>query len=214
MDLATGTGTDQYCIAAPARGLRQLTSASTHVKLGEVIGVAVRNATLEALRWQNGLEASYTRGVFHALGRYGLRENTFFEDIAGLLEDEDLELLRKNSKSVLFEPLVGAAAYAIAAVLDRVRHGTLPASVARDAIIQQAATLATSLAGQPDRWPEFRSALHASILHRRPGPSGPGIPGPSGPGIPGPVGLGDPGEAKEVVLAAIALGWREKWRSR
>ena len=198
MDLATGTGTDQYCIAAPAGGPRRLTSASTHVKLGELIGVAVRNATLEALRWQNGLEASYTRGVFHALGRYGLRENTFFDDIAGLLNDADLELLRKNSKSVLFEPLVGAAAYAIAAVLDRVRYGTLPAAVARDAIVQQAAMLATSLAGSPDRWPEFRSALHASTLHRRPSPFGPG----------------NLGEAKDVVLAAIALGWREKWRSR
>ena len=206
LDLATGTGTDQYCIAAPSVGPRQLTSASTHVKLGELIGVAVRNATLEALRWQNGLEASYTRGVFHALGRYGLRENSFFEDISGLLDDGDLELLRKNSKSVLFEPLVGAAAYAIAAVLDRVRHGTLPASVARDAIIQQAATLAASLAGRPDRWPEFRSALHASTLHRGPGPSGPGGPGP--------FGLGDLGEAKNIVLAAIALGWRQKWRSR
>jgi adenosylcobinamide amidohydrolase len=214
MDLATGTGTDQYCIAAPAAGPRQLTSASTHVKLGELIGVASRDATLEALRWQNGLEASYTRGVFHALGRYGLRESTFFEDIAGLLDAADLELLRKNSKSVLFEPLVGAAAYAIAAVLDKVRYGTLPASVSRDAIAQQAATLAASLAGRPDRWPEFRSALHASGTagseRTRPTPQG----GTSGPGSPGPLGPGDPGEAKGIVLAAIALGWREKWRSR
>ena len=38
------------------------------------------------------------------------------------------------------------------------RHGTLPASVARDALVQQAATLAASLAAQPDRWPEFRAA--------------------------------------------------------
>jgi hypothetical protein len=176
------------------------------VKLGELIGVAVRNATIEALRWQNGLEASSTRGVFHALGRYGLREQSFFEDMAGLLDEVDLELLRKNSKSVFFEPLVGAAAHAIAAVLDRVRHGTLPASVARDAIVQQAATLATSLAGRPDRWPEFRSALHASSPGRRPGPSGPGDSGLSGPG--------DLDGARDVILAAIALGWREKWRSR
>lgn len=81
-DLATGTGTDQYCVAAPRNGPRVLTSASPHVKLGELIGLAVRDATIEALRWQNGLEASDTRGVFHALGRYGLKEATFFEDIA------------------------------------------------------------------------------------------------------------------------------------
>ena len=59
---------------------------------------------------------------------------------------------------MLYEPLVGAAAHALAAVLDRVRHGTLPASVARDASVQQAATLAANLAARSDRWPEFRRA--------------------------------------------------------
>lgn len=184
-DLATGTGTDQYCVAAPRSGPKALTSASPHVKLGELIGAAVRDATMEALRWQNGLEASYTRSVFHALGRYGVKEATFFEDIAGFVNGADLELLRKNSKAALYEPLVGAAAHAMAAVLDRVRHGTLPPSVARDAMVHQAATLAASLAARPDRWPEFRAALHAT----------------AGEGV------------KPLVLSAIALGWREKWRS-
>ena len=184
-DLATGTGTDQFCVAAPLDGGPPLTSASTHVKFGELIGVAMRDAVVEALRWQNGLEASYTRGVFHALGRYGVTEATFFDDIAGFLDAGDLELLRKNSKAALFEPLVGAAAHALAAVLDRVRHGTLPASVAGDATIQQAATLAASLAARPDRWPEFRARLHA----------------------------GPHEDPKRLVLAAIALGWSEKWRS-
>ncbi|MEO8256273.1 MAG: adenosylcobinamide amidohydrolase [Acidobacteriota bacterium] len=184
-DLATGTGTDQYCVAAPLTSAAGLTSASTHVKLGELIGRATRTATLEALRWQNGLEASYTRGVFRALGRYGLLETTFFEDIAGHLEAADLELLRKNSKAALYEPLVGAAAHALAAVLDRVRHGALPAAVQREAVVQQAATLAASLAARPDRWSAFRSCLHHSAT-------------------------ADP---KSLVLAAIALGWSEKWRS-
>ena len=197
IDLATGTGTDQYCVAAPAAGPRRLTSASTHMKLGELIGVAARDATLEALRWQNGLEASYTRGLFHALGRYGFHEATFYDDIAGLLDAPDLELLRKNSKAVLYEPLVGAAAHATAAVLDRVRHGTLPASVARDAIVQQAATLAASLAGYPDRWPEFRSALHTIAVN--------GVGGHFSRTL---------DDAKQIILAAIALGWREKWRAR
>jgi adenosylcobinamide amidohydrolase len=184
-DLATGTGTDQFAVAAPLDGGPPLTSASTHVKFGELIGVAVRDAVVEALRWQNGLEASYTRGVFHALARYGVTEKTFFDDMTGLLPGADLELLRKNSKAALFEPLVGAAAHALAAVLDRVRHGALPAAVANDAAIQQAATLAASLAARPDRWPEFRARLHAG-------------------GYDGP---------KRLVLAAIALGWSEKWRS-
>ncbi|MQA29599.1 MAG: adenosylcobinamide amidohydrolase, partial [Luteitalea sp.] len=185
VDLATGTGTDQYCIAAPSGGERALTSASPHMKLGELVGVAARNATIEALRWQNGLEASYTRGLFHALGRYGVREATLFEDIAPLVAEADLELLRRNAKAAFYEPLVGSAAHALATVCDRVRYGTIPATVAADAMVQQAAALAANLAAQVHRWAEFRLILrpHAN------------------------------GEVKALVLQSLALGWSEKWRT-
>ena len=185
IDLATGTGTDQYCIAAPVSGGKVLTSASPHMKLGEIIGSATREATLEALRWQNGLEVSYTRGVFHALGRFGVREATLFDDIAPFLSEGDLELLKKNSKAAFYEPLVGAAAHALAVVADRVRYGTLPASVADDAMAQQAATLAANLAAQAHRWSEFRSQLRPYAT----------------------------GDVKALVLRAVALGWSEKWRT-
>jgi len=185
LDLATGTGTDQYCIAAPASGGRMLTSASPHLKLGELIGRAAREATLEALRWQNGLEVSYTRGVFHALGRFGIREATVFDDIAPFLSEGDLELLTKNSKAAFYEPLVGAAAHALAVVADRVRYGTLPASVAEDALAQQAATLAANLAAQVHRWAEFRARLRPHAT----------------------------GDVKALVVRAVALGWSEKWRT-
>jgi adenosylcobinamide amidohydrolase len=184
-DLATGTGTDQYCVATPINAGVAFTSTSPHVKLGELIGRAARTATQEALRWQNGLEASYTRGVFHALGRYGVMEATFFDDVSSYLDETDLELLRRNSKAALYEPLVGAAAHALAAVLDRVRHGALPASVQREAVIQHASTLAASLAARPDRWSEFRAMLHDGASE-------------------------DP---KSLLLRAIALGWSSKWRS-
>ncbi len=185
-ELATGTGTDQFAVAAPRDGARPLTSASPHLMFGEIAARAVRDATLEALRWQNGLEPSATRGLFHALERYGLVEATILDELSPWLDSADLELLRRNSKAVFFEPLVGAAAHALAAVLDRVRHGTLPASIARDAIAQQAASLAASLAARPDRWSEFRARLLA----------------------------GAETEPKRLVLAALALGWSEKWRTR
>ena len=101
------------------------------MKFGEIVGLAVRDATLEALRWQNGLEPSYTRGVFHALGRYGVREATIFDDFAPLLDaDGSGAAAAEQQGAPFYEPLVGAAAHALAAVLDRVRHGTLPASIA------------------------------------------------------------------------------------
>jgi adenosylcobinamide hydrolase len=185
-DLATGTGTDQFCLAAPLGGGKPLTSASPHMKAGELIGLTTRRAVGEALRWQNGLEASLTRGLFHALGRYGLKEPEVFDGLAALLDPDDLELLKKNSQAAFFEPLVGAAAHALAAVLDRVRHGTIPESSAHDALVQQAATLASSLAARPDAWPAFRAQLHHSAGK----------------------------EPRSLVLAAIALGWTAKWTPR
>lgn len=191
-DLATGTGTDQFSVAAPLEGAPPLTSASPHMKLGELTGLAVRDATLEALRWQNGLEASYTRSLFHALGRYGIREDTIVDDLGPLLDAAHLELLKRNTKSVFYEPLVGAAAHALATVVDRVRHGTIPTSAATEAMVQQAANLAASLAARPDRWPIFRARLHAAeSTADRPAAA----------------------RTKSLVVAAIALGWSEKWRA-
>jgi adenosylcobinamide amidohydrolase len=185
VDLATGTGTDQYCVAAPLSGAPVLTSASPHVKLGELVGLAARKATMEALRWQNGLEASYTRGLFHALGRYGVRDATLFDDMARMLNESDLELLKKNERAAFYEPLVGAAAHALATVCDRVRYGTIPEPVAIEAMVQHAAALAANLAAQIDRWPEFRTALLPYAN----------------------------GDVKVLVSRAVALGWSEKWRT-
>jgi adenosylcobinamide amidohydrolase len=127
-DLATGTTTDQFCIAAPLQPGRPRHFTSTGIKLGEYIGAAVRDATLEALRWHNGLEPSYARGIFHALGRYGVKEDSLLAEIAPYLSADDLELLKNNRNAVMYEPLVSAAAYAIASILDRCRHGIfLPA---------------------------------------------------------------------------------------
>lgn len=158
-DLATGTGTDQFVIAAPDSGPYQLTSTSPHVKLGELIGRTVRDAVLEALRWQNGLEPSYTRGIFSALGRFGLREESFFEKIGPMLSESDLALMRKNSKSVFYEPYVAAAAYAFAGVMDRVRYDALPKSAANAVLRHQAASIAVSLSAKTHLWEQFHAQL-------------------------------------------------------
>jgi adenosylcobinamide amidohydrolase len=183
-EFATGTGTDQYCVAAPLTNKPPLTSTSPHAKLGELIGTAVRDATMEALRWQNGLEPSTTRFLFHALNRFGIQEKTFLADIAPRLTERELDLLKKNFNSVVYEPKVAAAAFSIASVLDRIRYGTLPASAARDVFRQHAATLAASLSAKTDRWQEFFAQLSGA----------------------------DPENPAPALLHAIALGWSLKWR--
>ena len=182
-DLATGTGTDQYCIAAPLDKTRvPKTNAGHHAKLGELIGKSVRRATLEALRWQNGLEGSYTRSVFHALKRFGFREDRFLQAMERRLKAGDFALLKKNLKSVVYEPRVSAAAYGFAAVWDRVRYGTLSHALADPVLRQQAAILATSLAARPDVWLSCYEQLRV-----------------------------DENAFLEVVYDAFALGWRLKW---
>ena len=87
----------------------------------------------------------------------------------------------------------------MAAVIDRVRYGTLPASVAADALVQQAATLAVSLAAAPSRWSEFRAAAAPGRARSAARPPTPAAATPR---------RIDP---LPLVAAALALGWREKW---
>lgn len=155
-DLATGTGTDQICVAAPEADDRYAyTATNPHSKLGELVGRSVRAATKNALRWQNGLEPSHTRSVIHALRRFGFSESSFVDAMKTRLNEASMLLLEKNKNAILYEPQVAAAAYAFAGVLDRVRFGVLPASAARDVLRYQAATLAASLSARVDRWLTF-----------------------------------------------------------
>ena len=185
-DMATGTGTDQMCLAAPlADGGYEYAATNPHSKLGELLGAAVRAATREALRWQNGLEPSFTRSLTHVLRRFGFSEESFRNAMRVRLPETSMELLEKNRNAVLYEPQVAAAAYAFVSVLDRVRYGTLPASAARDVLRQQAATLAVSLAAQPEAWYRFWQQLHVDL--NRP---------------------------LDAVYDAAALGWTAKWESK
>jgi len=194
--LATGTGTDQFAIAAPLNGGAPRTWTGKHTKAGELIGLAVREATLEALRWQNGLEPSLTRSIFHALGRFGFTEDAFKTALPAHLSEREFELLKANWNPVIYEPQLAAAAYAFGTMLDRILCGTLSAGSARESLINQAALMTAGLATQPDNFPAFRREL---IPHL-------------------PVDIGNTSTQllpAAVALAhrAIALGWQRKWTS-
>jgi adenosylcobinamide amidohydrolase len=182
-DLATGTGTDQICVAVPMLdGAYEYSATNPHSKMGELLGTAVRAATRDALRWQNGLEPSFTRSLIHALRRFGFSEASFLDAMRTRLTESSMELLMKNKNAVLYEPQAAAAAYAFAAVLDRVRFGVLPPLSARDVLRHQAATLATSLAAKVDAWYSFWQKLDVDM--NRP---------------------------LDAVYDAAALGWTSKW---
>lgn len=182
--IATGTGTDQFCIAAPLASTgKPLTWTGKHSKIGELLGTAVADATREALRWQNGMEPSYTRNVFHALEAFGFKEDFFKSRLEEVLNPEKLELVTKNYKSVVFEPNLAAAAYALAAVKDRANYGVLPPNAAADAVLNQCSLLAAALAARPESFADMRRHL---------------------------IPFGTE-EFRELVFQSILLGWGEKW---
>src|SRR6185295_2071500 len=184
-DLATGTGTDQICLAAPMEEGRYAYGATNpHSKLGELLGRVTRTATINALRWQNGLEPSITRSLIHALRRFGFSETTFLIAMKERLSDSSMELLERNRNAVLFEPQAAAAAYAFASVLDRVRFGVLPPSIGRDVLRHQAATIAASLSTQIERWSTFWRQIEVDV-----------------------------NQPMNAIYDAIRLGWMAKWES-
>lgn len=150
--LATGTGTDQYCIAAPLEAGFRATWTGQHTRLGEIIGRVVKAAVKETLRWQNGLEASMTRSVIYALRRYGLTE-VFLKDYVETHADAQLsEFFMKNWMAVIHDPQAAACAYGIASIRDRIEYAVLPESLGRSVIASQCALLASSLAAKPQSY--------------------------------------------------------------
>lgn len=199
--LATGTGTDQFCLASPLDAARKpKTWTGNHSKLGEILGRAVLEATKEALRWQNGLEPSRTRNLAHALGRFGVAEAALLEAACLHLDEADGALLRANFQGVMHEPLVAGAAYALAAIKDRISYGTLPGPTGRELLVNQAAMMAAGLAARTEAFPAFRGALLEGAL--------------AAALETGTEAAADKAEPDVGALAAmaLALGWREKWK--
>ncbi len=181
--LATGTGTDQFMIGTPLKSpLNTLDSASGHLKLGELIGVAVHDAVIEAIGQQNGLQRSDTRNILHALGRFGINQDELLQQLPQYLNQDEFELFERNKQSVFSDPKLVAAAYAYAALLDRFEYGSLSPHIQNDVLMDQAVNAAIALSGKSQNWQEFRAGLQLNVT-----------------------------EKTALFVQAMALGWSAKW---
>ena len=192
--LATGTGTDQFIIASLlTENVKPLESASGHLKLGELIGSAVQEATLEALRWQNDLERSATASITNALGRFGLSEPVLMASLKEQLPDSSFALLAENELSFLTEPRTVASAYAFAAILDRFQYGTLSPQLAPEVLKDAAANVAVAISMRPADWRRYWQAINVSTVSGN-----------------------DVDKVTTVAIAAfveaLAIGWQAKWQ--
>ncbi len=184
--IATGTGTDQFAIASPIESkLMTLDSASGHLKLGELVGTAVTSAVIKAIGLQNDLEYSNTRNVLHALGRFGATKPMLLERLKDWLSEDSFALLQKNHNAVFTDAKLVAAAYAYAAVLDRLEYQTLSSNIKNDVLLDQAVNAAIAASGQSQQWQYFRDQLKLKNNSQD-----------------CPI---------DLFIQAIAVGWLEKW---
>ena len=186
--LATGTGTDQIIIASPiATQTPPLPSASGHLKLGELVGSAVRVALLEALSWQNRLQPSSAADLIYALDRFGLTQERLLQGLQAHLSLADFRLVQQNLSSILADSRVNAAAYAYAELLDRLQFGNLSPTAVPEILLDQAAQVAVAVSAKPLSWPKFWQALSEIDDFKQ------------------------PIEPIDLFIAGLAQGWQAKW---
>lgn len=78
--LATGSGTDGTIIICNGESPLKLTDGGKHTKLGELIGITVKEAVKEALFRQTGLCPDSQHSMLKRLRRYGVNEEKIWKE--------------------------------------------------------------------------------------------------------------------------------------
>lgn len=157
--LATGTGTDQIIIAAPDREGYCLTWAGKHGKLGELIGLAVKEAVKETLAKQNNLTPMGQCSVKIHLERFGATLDGMLQGISVHLASQQTELLTDNFQTILRDPLTVAAVAALVHIRDKFAWGTLPLSCWPEIMGSAAAQIGCAISSRYDRMEFYRHEL-------------------------------------------------------
>lgn len=89
---ATGSGTDSTLVVADPDSSIYFRASGKHNKLGELIGLAVKEAVKEALKRQNGLDVSMQYSVRERMRRYGVTKQflyALYQREGGTLPEEE-----------------------------------------------------------------------------------------------------------------------------
>lgn len=185
--LATGTGTDQIAVASMMADNKPLSGAGKHTKLGELIGLAVKEAVTEALHYQNKLTPQNQRSVVIHIERFGTDSVTVKETVAMYLSGEKAVLFRNNFIGVDRDPVTVAAVAALVHLRDKLVWKILPESCLPEIFVTYGAHLAAAVAGKYERFPVYRDKLsrYSFDLSNQ--------------------------SFLELVYRAIAIGFEDKW---
>jgi adenosylcobinamide amidohydrolase len=125
--IATGSGTDGIMVVSNAGSPNVFTDAGQHSKLGELIGITVKEAIKEALEKETGINSSRQRNFLARLERYGVKPGDFWQKVP----PEGLNLSReayfKYLNFLASEEKLVALVTCLLHLLDEYRWGLLPA---------------------------------------------------------------------------------------
>lgn len=99
--LATGSGTDGTIICCNLDSDRIYSNAGKHSKLGELIGLSVKEAVKKALDLQSGLNEKNQKSILRRAKRYGITSETLWENYI-LKERKDI-LHKLDYMDILFK---------------------------------------------------------------------------------------------------------------
>ena len=185
--LATGTGTDQIGIASRLTGETPLTSAGKHTKLGELIGLTVKNSIKKTLALQDSLTPQSQRSAKVHLERFGIDKESMIEKICSFLDEEESKLLQKNFATINNDSVAVAAASALVHLRDKIEWGILPENCLPEIFSSYGAQLSASISGKFERVGYYRESLSCEQMGIR------------------------NQTFTNFICKSFALGFREKW---
>ena len=124
--LATGSGTDQTIIFANPKSNLYFEGAGKHSKLGELIGVAVKDAVKKALYKQSGLSPKLQYDLLRRWKRYGVSQEKIYELYQRQTENSSKADFQKKFTIFMENNKLIASASVYIHLLDQLAWGLLP----------------------------------------------------------------------------------------
>jgi adenosylcobinamide amidohydrolase len=185
--MATGTGTDQIAIACQLGGEFHLSQADKHSKLGELIGVTVKQTVKKTLALHNEYTPGARARVTIHLERFGIQPTEWVTQICDRLPADQAKIFNNNFEGINRDPLVVAAVAAILHLRDQFSWEILPLNCLGDIMCAQGAQIAAAISGKYGHISHYRNRLAGEQI-----------------------GLQD-SVFLEFIEKSIVLGYKEKW---
>ncbi len=157
--LATGTGTDQVGIASRLTGETPLTGTGKHTKLGELIGLTVKESVKKTLALQDSLTPQSQRSAKIFLERFGFDKKSMIVKICSFLNEEKSKLLEKNFATINRDSVTVAATAALVHLRDKIEWGILPKNCLPEIFSSYGAQLSATISGKFERIGYYRESL-------------------------------------------------------